>query len=466
MFEHPDDLGKLFRRRHETVDCEKLANLIKDRRVPLFFLEACQSAHAETDPTSSVAGTLLQGGAASVAAMSHTVLVETARRFVGPFYQALLQGERVGQAMLAGQKALHDDSNRGRGFGGELRLQDWFVPVLFQEETDPQLVRQVPAQRVQEEIEKQRRLAVGKVPEPPPHSFVGRSRELLAAERLLLGTVQEARRRFVVIRGEGGEGKTAPACELRGGWPPASGSSGRPLRAWRTAPGRDLALDARRAARAPVRGQAGADDKREWQLVERALRDQPTLLVIDNVESVLPPYGWAAGSGAEGPRVSIRISWTRSWSYAESWWRRAGPDWSSPRGRRCPRLSTTGAASSMSADSRRARRSSWWATCWAKAAGSRACAPTWRAASRSRSWSRRWAATPAAWCWSPVSCARARLDDTTADIRQIMAHLHRRFPNDREQSLFASVELSLRKLPPDLRASCRRWVCSTAGGMS
>ena len=40
-----------------------------------------------------------------MAAMSHSVLVETARRFVGPFYKALLQGERVGQAMLAGQKA-------------------------------------------------------------------------------------------------------------------------------------------------------------------------------------------------------------------------------------------------------------------------------------------------------------------------------------------------------------------------
>jgi CHAT domain-containing protein len=214
VFEHPDDLGKLFRRRDETVDCEKLATLIKDRRVPLFFLDACQSAHAETDPTSSVAGTLLQGGAASVAAMSHTVLVETARRFVGPFYQALLQGDRVGQAMLAGQRALHDDAHRGRGFGGELRLQDWFVPVLFQEETDPQLVRQVPALRVRQEIEKQHKLALGALPEPPPHRFVGRSRELLAAERLLLGTVQEARRRFVVLRGEGGEGKTALACEL------------------------------------------------------------------------------------------------------------------------------------------------------------------------------------------------------------------------------------------------------------
>src|SRR5262245_59062225 len=32
-----------------------------------------------------------------------------------------------------------------------------------------------------------------------------------------------------------------------------------------------------------------------------------------------------------------------------------------------------------------------------------------------------------------------------------MAELHRRHPNDRENSLYASVELSLRRLPPDLR---------------
>ena len=215
MFEHPDDLGKLFRRRHETVDCEKLATLIKDRRVPLFFLEACQSAHAETDPTSSVAGTLLQGGAASVAAMSHTVLVETARRFVGPFYKALLQGERVGQAMLAGQRALHDDANRGRGFGGELTLQDWFVPVLFQEETDPQLVRQVPAQRVREEFEKQHTLAPrcrARAASPPL-----RGPEPGAAGRRAAAAASRSRRPSAASSfsgARGAKGKTALACEL------------------------------------------------------------------------------------------------------------------------------------------------------------------------------------------------------------------------------------------------------------
>jgi hypothetical protein len=35
--------------------------------------------------------------------MSHSVLVETARRFVNDFYAALARGARVGTAMLAGQ---------------------------------------------------------------------------------------------------------------------------------------------------------------------------------------------------------------------------------------------------------------------------------------------------------------------------------------------------------------------------
>jgi len=41
-------------------------------------------------------------GVASVVAMSHSVLVETARRFVEAFYAALARGARVGDAMLEG----------------------------------------------------------------------------------------------------------------------------------------------------------------------------------------------------------------------------------------------------------------------------------------------------------------------------------------------------------------------------
>ena len=97
------------------------ARCCADHRIPLVFLDACQTALAE-QASESVASELLKVGVASVVAMSHSVLVETARRFVEAFYKALAGGKRVGDAMLAGQRALKDDTFRGRIFGaGELR---------------------------------------------------------------------------------------------------------------------------------------------------------------------------------------------------------------------------------------------------------------------------------------------------------------------------------------------------------
>src|SRR4029450_5230249 len=149
-FEHPENIGKLEKRRHVTVFTNDLGPLLRDHRIPLVFLEACQTAQAEK-VSESVASELLKVGVASVVAMSHIVLVETARRFVAVFYQALAGGTRVGDAMLAGQRQLKDDTFRGRIFGaGELRLDDWFVPVLFQEKDDPQLFTTTPAKQTLE----------------------------------------------------------------------------------------------------------------------------------------------------------------------------------------------------------------------------------------------------------------------------------------------------------------------------
>ena len=162
-----------------------MAAALRDYDTPLFFLEACQTAQAEDTPTASVAGRLLACGVGSVAAMSHSVLVETARRFVQVFYRRVMAGDRVGQAMLAAQLALHGDRVRGRLLAGDLRLDDWFVPVLFQQQHDPQLITAVTDEQVRQVIARGEQLALGAVPAPPPHTFVGRSRLLLRAERIL-----------------------------------------------------------------------------------------------------------------------------------------------------------------------------------------------------------------------------------------------------------------------------------------
>jgi CHAT domain-containing protein len=107
-FEDPQDLDKTERRKSQLIDALKLAGLVREHRVPLVFLEACQSA-AEERPTASVAAKLLDEGVTSVVAMTHSVLVETARRFVTTFYRELAEGKRIGTAMLAGQNALFDD---------------------------------------------------------------------------------------------------------------------------------------------------------------------------------------------------------------------------------------------------------------------------------------------------------------------------------------------------------------------
>jgi tetratricopeptide (TPR) repeat protein len=287
-FEDPSDSNKLTGRRHQTVCTDQLGPLLNNYRIPLVLLEACQSAQAEAG-SESVASELLQKGVASVVAMSHSVLVETARRFVAAFYAELARGQRVGQAMLAGQRALHSDRRRGQRYGiGELKLDDWFVPVLYQEKDDPQLFTATPAPQTREDLGARLRARLGAVPpEPVDTGFVGRSRDLLALERLL------RRERWAVVRGQGGEGKTALAAELAR-WLVRSQQVRRAaFVSVELCSHKDAVLDALGRQLVGSDYSAAKYESPEQALlpIERALREQPTLLVIDNMESVLlPPY--------------------------------------------------------------------------------------------------------------------------------------------------------------------------------
>ncbi|MFM7646575.1 MAG: CHAT domain-containing protein, partial [Cyanobium sp.] len=287
-FEDPADRHKLTGRRHETVLTNRLGPLLNDYRIPLVVLEACQSAMAEQSGE-SVASELLQRGVASVVAMSHSVLVETAKRFVSAFYGELARGQRVGQAMLAGQRALHGDPSRGHRYGiGELKLADWFVPVLYQEENDPQLFTAIPAPQTTEDLKARLRKRLGEVPpEPVDTGFVGRSRDLLALERLL------RQERWAVLRGQGGEGKTALAAELARWLVRSQQLKRAAFVSVELCSHGGAVLDA--LGRQLVGGEFSAakfeNPEQALQPIERALKGQATLLVIDNMESVLlPPY--------------------------------------------------------------------------------------------------------------------------------------------------------------------------------
>jgi tetratricopeptide (TPR) repeat protein len=427
----------------DLVYADKLAGLFRRHRIPLVFLDACQTA-VEATPTASVAAKLLDEGVTSVVAMSHSVLVETARRFVAAFYTELAAGARVGRAMLAGQQALFADARRGKILGaGELKLRDWFVPVLYQEEQDPRLVTRIPPQQIRQLEAEKRRLSLGALPDPPPHDFQGRSRELLALERLL------HREPWAVVRGTGGQGKTTLATELAR-WL---------TRTARFARAAFVSLEHHRHAQAvldtlghqllaegatySVAQFASLDEA--LKPVERALRDQPTILVLDNCESILPERG-----DPSDPAATEIFTFCRRLLAADPRTRLVfttreplpAPFDAPGRERELGALAPDDAVKLVG----EVMKQHGW-TPPSDDAGSTPEEIT--------------ALVEAVHCHArglvllAREVARGGVKAATGDLRKLMADLERRHPGDRENSLYASVELSLRRLSAESREAVK-----------
>jgi tetratricopeptide (TPR) repeat protein/nucleotide-binding universal stress UspA family protein len=457
-FEDPRDSQKLGQRLLHLVHAGELAAELRDYGVPLIYLDACQTAQATADPTASVAARLLEEGVGSVVAMSHTVLVETARRFVEPFYRALAEGQRVGDAMLAGQMALYDDPDRGQIMGaGALRLQDWFVPVLYQEREDPQLFALRPAAAMQALVGRQRQLQLGRLPDPPAHSFVGRSRTLLHLERLLTQS------NYAVIRGSGGLGKSALAIELTR-WLVRSGRFGRvafvnvephnvqDVRGVLDAIGRQL-LPSYTVA------QYGNDLAAALLPVTRALHDFPTLILLDNLESVLPDQ---AGNNPAGVAdVTELLDLCQQLLAAADTCRllftsreRLPAPFAADRN--TVTLERLNQAEAIQLVERVMAQQGW-----APPANDSAVTPA-EVAELVETVNHH----PRALVLLAREVAHG-VRATTRNLAQLMAKLEAQNGGDRENSLYASLELSLRRLPNEVRAQINRLaVCHDGGQLS
>jgi hypothetical protein len=414
-FEDPQDAGKLEKRRHVTVYTKDLGPLLSEHRIPLVFLEACQTAQAE-QASESVASELL----------------------------------KVGEAMLRGQRALKDDNFRGRVFGaGELRLEDWFVPVLFQEKDDPQLFRTITSRQTQEDLQSALAARLGELPAEPETGFIGRSRELLALQRLLRASGNE---RYAVIRGQGGEGKTALAAEFAR-WMVRSrqihrvafvsvemhSNAGAVL----DAIGRQL-MSKYSVATFPNLEQAILP-------VQRALAEQSTLLVVDNVESILlPPYVETPEALSEDARCELdailglcarlnakgdtRLVFTS---------REALPaPFDAERNRReLHRLDREDAVKLVERALNKGDADAGGAADAAREAIEQLVDAV-HGHARTLS------------LLAPSLRDRG-VDATRASLVELMAEMEGKFPGSREKSLFASVELSLRRMSPENRDRAR-----------
>ncbi|MEA5489404.1 MULTISPECIES: CHAT domain-containing protein [Pseudanabaena] len=234
------------------ITAETLGDMLNRQRVSAIILSACQSAAVGGDDAlGSVAARLTQAGMPSVLAMQYSVLAVTARQLFGKFYGFLLRGQGVGEALENARRDLYLNKERGdRPRGKErvvLKVQDWFLPALYQVGNDGALFNPHPqplSQGARGEIsphpqplsqgargERGERgdgeenpdllspsprgrgaRGEGNLRELQEAGFWGRSRELWAIERAFVrGT------RRITISGFGGMGKTYLA-EEAGRW--------------------------------------------------------------------------------------------------------------------------------------------------------------------------------------------------------------------------------------------------------
>lgn len=285
-FEHRDP-EKRARGEAERVSGRALREVLVELPVPLVFLDACQTDEAgDEDRGSAVAAALLEAGAGSVVAMSHSVLVEAARRFTRALYAELCRGRTIADAVTAARTELHIEPDRGTG-GVEFELQDWFVPVLLQREDDPVLLPGGVEVHADPTRKDEDAFLTHSLPPPPPHAFVGRVRELLAVERALDD------HRVAVLEAVGGQGKTTLAAE-----------AARWLFRTRRFPGgvafasvEDVTSFPQLLARLgeavvpgfTLAGTGEAEVRKARRALLAEAKRRPTLFVLDNFESLLPP---------------------------------------------------------------------------------------------------------------------------------------------------------------------------------
>ncbi len=282
-FEASYDLHAPICREAHFVAATVLASLLVTYRVRLVVLCSCSKNASGSTTTVGLASALLAAGIAAVVTVYPDTPAETQRRFWTAFYEELLRGARISQALFAGQRRLAGDSYRAPGLGGGgVHLQDWFCCNLYLGEQDPRLCLRPPLDLWRRLLKQAWAGPPGRLPKPPPIGFVGRGRDLLIVERLL------EERSTVFLRGPGGNGKTAIAAALAT-WLArcgryrhvayAHGDDASEPRALLETLGRQLLPQSEHwsVSRYPTLWQA-------LDYLQKALRTQPTLIVLDQLE--------------------------------------------------------------------------------------------------------------------------------------------------------------------------------------
>ncbi len=264
------------------ISAETLGEMLHRKQIGLMVLSACQSAKIGGDePMGSVAARLTHAGIPAVLAMTHSVLVHTTRELFGQFYKHLVSGQGIGEALDNARRHLYFHPERGERPRGQervtLKLQDWFLPALYQAGRDAPLLQECQSSALTAKAA----LSHSNVPELQEAGFFGRSRELWQIERAFTPRKDGKETRRMTIAGFGGQGKTALACEA-GRWLLQTHLFDAVCFVNYAA---FQGVDAVGFAVSTI-GNVLGTSLLDVDAAERALKETATLLILDNVESL------------------------------------------------------------------------------------------------------------------------------------------------------------------------------------
>ena len=255
----------------DPVSADDLASLLNMRQVPMVMLNACQSGKQVGDAETSLGSRLLDAGAQLVMAMGYSVTVSAAKLLMTTLYRQLLAGRDPAVAIRRARLELYNDKLRRAAFGQEICLEDWLLPVIYQNHAPGLNQNTFQSQVVP--------ATAAYVPPRTTYGFVGRDIDILQVERLLLH-----RRNLLLIQGLGGAGKTTLLHHLGWWWQKTRFVKqvfyfGYDVKAYYLP---EIVSDIGRGLGLNLTGIA-ADDR---AVVLRVLKSTRHLLILDNLESI------------------------------------------------------------------------------------------------------------------------------------------------------------------------------------
>ncbi len=210
LFFESEGKQQLIERGSDLVEASELATLLAMHKIPISILNACQSGKQVGERETSLGSYLVQAGAQLVLAMGYSITVSAAEKLMQTLYLKLFEKEALPVAIRHARSELYNQKGRVAWFKQRVDLEDWLLPVVYQNQPITLQPRDFTPQERSEWFE---RKAVEREYTPPDllYGFVGRDLDILQIEKRLLD-----RRNMLLVRGMGGSGKTTLLRHL--GW--------------------------------------------------------------------------------------------------------------------------------------------------------------------------------------------------------------------------------------------------------